>query len=314
MIGTGRVWWLRLVVYLSVLAGLMGGSFAFGLYSGAERTPVFEFVKSLKTRVEDLGVAPGDVSAAETNTRSIVHLYDAEDFARAQAEDTPPADHLEWAGFYRIANSEKDLDGLTPLNPWLPPVIQSRLQPWARAKMEATNGIADDTGQICQPNGQIRATGFAASFLWLPASDKIVIVNGIPETTGIQRIYLNRTHPRNLRPTWNGDSIGYWDKETLVVDTVGFNDKSWLHSTMEPHTEELRWIQRVKRVRDGAYLEIQYTVEDRKALTSAYTYTRYYRRVADSMPEVICNDELQMWRDFRNEALQSEHDRARTLD
>ena len=69
----------------------------------------------------------------------------------------------------------------------------------------------------------------------------------------------------------NGDAIGKWDGDTLVVDTIGFNDKSWLMSGMEPHTEEAHMIERMRTVKDGAYFEIVTVVEDRHALTSAYT-------------------------------------------
>jgi hypothetical protein len=82
---------------------------------------------------------------------------------------------------------------------------------------------------------------------------------------------------------------------------------------MEPHSEEVRWIQRIRRIRDGQFIEIHYTVEDRKALTSAYTYTRYYKRIADSMREDVCNDDLQVWREYRNAALGAQLKRARQI-
>jgi hypothetical protein len=304
---------LKAVCYTAALLVLLVAAFGVGLYAGAERTPLFDLVKGIKLQVQALAKEETVPPPTSPDRRDFVRLYDAASIADAQANDTPPADYLEWAGFYRIANSEKDLEGLRPLNAWLPPVIGARLQPWAKAKMETTDGIADDTGAICQPTGVIRTTGYTGSFLWLPGPDKIVMAYGAIETAGVQRIYMNRTHPRNLRPTWNGDSIGYWEGDTLVIDTIGFNDKSWLASTMEPHTEELRWIQRVRRIRDGRYLEIHYTVEDRKALTSAYTYTRYYKRVGDRMPEEICNDDLQVWREYRNEALAAQWQRAREI-
>ena len=126
-------------------------------------------------------------------------------------------------------------------------------------------------------------------------------------------VYLDRTHPKHLLPTWNGHSVGYWDGDALVVDTIGFNDKSWLQPTMEPHTEEARLVQRIRRVGNGSHLEVTYTVEDRKALTSAYSYSRYFRRVADEMPEDVCNDDIQMFRDFRNDALKAQFERAREV-
>jgi hypothetical protein len=300
------------LVYLCLLCALLGLSFAVGLYSGAERTAVFVFARDVKNRIQRFkaGRPPAMTAVAQPQ---VTRLYDSASIAQAQKENAPPANLPEWAGFYRMVTSAEELDGLEPLNPWLPPVIYEHLQPWARAKMEATDGLADDTGAVCQPTGWFRATGFNGGFAWLPGTEKIVVAYRDIEMHGVQRVYLNRTHSPHVQPTWNGDSIGYWDGDTLVIDTVGFNDKSWLQSTMEPHTEETRVIQRVRQVRDGAYLEIHYTVEDRKALTSAYVYSRYFLRVGDSMPENVCNDDLQVWRDYRNEALQRQLERARMI-
>jgi hypothetical protein len=302
---------IKTLTLVLVVCALIGASFAFGLYSGAERTAVFVFARDLKSRIQR--IRTGEPPPTAVPMPKFTRLYDAESIARAQKENAPPENYLSWAGFYRMVTSAKDLDALEPLNPWLPPLIQERLQPWARAKIESTNGIADDTGAVCQPTGWFRATGFNGGFMWLPRPEKIVIAYADIEMHGVQRVYLNRTHPAQLLPTWNGDSVGYWEADTLVVDTIGFNDKSWLQSTMEPHTEETRVLQRIRQVRNGAFLEVHYVVEDRKALTSAYAYTRYFRRVADSMPETVCNDDLQYWRDYRNEALSRELERAREV-
>jgi len=221
---------------------------------------------------------------------------------------TPP----DWTGAYRLAVGQA-LEGFEPLNLDLHPVIVAHLQPWAKTKMEATDGVADDTGQICQPHGLFRNSQ-TATFLWLASPDKIVIAfGGNIATSGVQRIYFNRQHPRNLLPTWNGHSVGHWEGDTLVVDTIGFNDKSWLQVAMEPHTEEAHMIQRIRQVGDGRLLEIQYAVEDRKALTSAYTYTRYYRKIGESLPENVCNQGLQEWREWRGKALQRLIERARIV-
>lgn len=305
----------RAILYGIVFLGLLGVAFGAGLYAGAERTVVFELVRNVRTRIQTALGAPPPPQATSTRRSNADVVHRTPDaIAHAQAQNKPPANYLAWAGFYRIATSEKDLSGLKPENPWLPNVIIPRLQPWARARMEATDGVAEDTGQICQPTGMFRTTGFSGSFLWLPSVEKIVIAYGAIETAGVQRVYLNRTHPRNLRPSWNGDSIGYWEGNTLVVDSIGFNASSWLHPTMEPHSEEVHMVQRIQQVRGGEFLEIQYTVEDWKALTAAYTYSRYYRKLEGSMPEDICNDDLQIWRDFRNQALARQRDRSRKLE
>ena len=229
--------------------------------------------------------------------------------ARAQAPD--------WTGYYTEARG-KNLAGLKQLSPNLSEVVTAHLQPWARAKMEATDGVADDSGAVCQPTGVFRYPVNAAnpgSFLWLPAADKIVIVSFQINTAGVRRIYLNREHPKSLLPTWNGDSIGHWEGDTLVADTIGFNDKSWLHPAMQPHTEETHLIERFRQVSESgnSFLEIASTVEDRKALTSAYAFTRYFRRTGESMPENICNDDIEIWKQFKNKALQRDMKNAREV-
>jgi hypothetical protein len=223
----------------------------------------------------------------------------------------------DWTGYYTEVRG-KNLGGLKQVSPNLAEVVTAHLQPWARAKMEATDGVADDTGAICQADGLFRYPVNAqnpGSFLWLAAPDKIAIVYLQINTAGVQRIYLNREHPKNLLPTWNGDSIGHWEGDTLVVDTIGFNDKSWLHPAMQPHTEEAHLMERFRLVPDGgkSFLEMSATVEDRKALTSAYAFTRYFRKTGESMPENICNDDIEIWRGFKNKALKRDLQNAREV-
>lgn len=298
-----------------LLGAMVAVSFVIGLQAGAERSRLYRRVRSYVPAVDRLLTQDSAPAANGANdSRRRIAVLDAAGMAQAQARQVPPANARDWAGFYRVVNAEKDLDGLQPINQWLPAVIWPRMQPWARAKLEATDGVADDAGQICQPIGLFRTTAFSGAFLWLPGADRIVIVHAPIETAGVQRVHLNRPHPRNLRPTWNGDSVGYWEGDTLIVDTVGFNDKSWLHPTMEPHTEEARFIQRFRRVKGGEFIEGHYTVEDRQALTSAYTYSRYYKRIGDHMPEDVCNDDVQIYREFRSQALKAQLDRARRIE
>jgi hypothetical protein len=235
-------------------------------------------------------------------------------FAQSASAPQPAPD---WTGYYTEVRG-KNLEGLKQVSPNLSDVITAHLQPWARAKMEATDGVADDTGAICQADGIFRYPISAAnpgSFLWLASPNKIVIVYFQINTAGVRRIYLNREHPKNLLPTWNGDSIGHWEGDTLAVDTIGFNDKSWLHPAMQPHTEEAHFMERFRLVSNGgkSFLEMAATMEDREALTSAYTFTRYFTKTGESMPENVCNDDIEIWRGFKNKALKRDMEKAREV-
>jgi len=219
----------------------------------------------------------------------------------------------DWTGYYMLAR-DRDAAGLNIISPDFSKTIADHLQPWAKLKMEETNGIADDTGAVCQPAGILRVPGtpFSGNFLFLPHGDKIVMAFYQNVTSRARRIYLNRQHPNNVPPTWNGHSIGHWEGDTLVVDTIGFNDKSWLSSDMAPHTEETHLMERMRQIQHNGstYIEIVGTVEDRHALTSAYTYSRYYKKQPQEMPVIICADDIEMWKEWRNEQLKKISERA----
>lgn len=226
--------------------------------------------------------------------------------------------HPDWTGFYTLApNRELAPSGLKQDAPGekLNDLITPHLQPWAKARMDATDGVADDTGQVCLPDGIFRYPSMAGRFIWLQERGRIVMVFQNINTAGVRRIYMDRPHPKNLAPSWNGHSIGRWEGDALLVDTVGFNDKSWLFGGMQPHTEEAHLIERMRTVGNGAFMEINITVEDRHALTSPYSYNRYYKKQPEAaeMPEDICNEDPVTWKQYRDAALKKQLDRARQL-
>src|SRR5579872_1126323 len=128
----------------------------------------------------------------------------------------------DWTGYYHAARG-REVQGLNVINPDLNQTVLDHLQPWAKLKMEETDGIADDTGAVCLPAGILRAPGtpYSGNFTFLPSHDKVIMAFWEINTSRVRRIYLNREHPRNLLPTWNGDSIGRFEGDTLVVDTIG---------------------------------------------------------------------------------------------
>jgi len=79
-----------------------------------------------------------------------------------------------------------------------------------------------------------------------------------------------REHPKNLELTWNGHSIGRWDGDTLVVDTIGIRDESWLDSGGHEHSTQLHVVERYRRV-DAETLEVERTLTDPIALAEPFT-------------------------------------------
>jgi hypothetical protein len=88
-----------------------------------------------------------------------------------------------------------------------------------------------------------------------------------------RQIFLDgRGHPKELNPAWQGHSVGHWEGDTLVVDTVGFNGLGWIYGGY-PMTEALHVIERFRRV-DLGHLETEMTMEDPPVLRKPWTQKR----------------------------------------
>src|ERR1041385_1738479 len=232
--------------------------------------------------------------------------------AQSKAPATKSPVPSGWVGTWALISKDFP-EGIKPELPYaeLDKYISTKLQPWAAAKQQATEWDIDDTGQVCKPDGIFRQ-GHAgiAGFRFIEAgAEKLYQIWAMNvEERGLQRIYFNSPHPKNTLPMWNGDSRGHWEDDTLVVDTIGFNDKSWLLSDRHPHTEELHVIERYRLFGQGQYMFLRVIVDDRKALTSPYTFTRYYRKAPDAAEALSgpCNQNLpeeDLWRMRRDELL-----------
>jgi hypothetical protein len=110
-----------------------------------------------------------------------------------------------------------------------------------------------------------------------------------------RQIFMDGRHPApaDLDPSWYGHSIGRWEGDTLVVDTVGFNDKFWFDFKGHPHTEKLHTIERYTRPNRGT-LVVETTVDDLGAYTKPFTVTFTARlRPNEELMEYICNENNQ---------------------
>jgi len=106
-----------------------------------------------------------------------------------------------------------------------------------------------------------------------------------------RRIYTDgRALPEDPQPTWLGYSVGKWEGDILVVQTAGFNDKSWLDVMGHPHSEALRITERYRR-RDFGHLDAEMTFDDPKMYTRPFTIKFTYRLLTDSdILEFFCNE------------------------
>ena len=123
----------------------------------------------------------------------------------------------------------------------------------------------------------------------------------------IRQIHTDgREHRTDLAAMWMGDSTGHWEGDTLVIETVNLNDKTWVDRRGVPHSDQMRVIERIRRVGDEQ-LQIDVTVEDPIAFTEPWTGTRIYRSVDWDVEEFVCMDNVN-FEAFEQEVL--DYDRA----
>jgi hypothetical protein len=149
---------------------------------------------------------------------------------------------------------------------------------WTRAVSDDRRRNELEPHTRCKPSGGPRQwlTPYGAEFLELP-EQKVAYIFDIGGPHSYRTIYLDgRTHPRPVRPSYYGHSIGWWEGDTLVVDTVGFNEGFWIDRGQLPHTDQLHLIERYTRTAVGA-MRYELTVDDPGAYTAPFTGTSNLR-------------------------------------
>src|ERR1051326_28912 len=102
-------------------------------------------------------------------------------------------------------------------------------------------------------------------------------------------VKLNREHPKNLESTWFGDSVGRWDGDTLVIDTIGFNGNTRLDTIGHPHSDALHMIQTLKRT-DAGHIAYTVTIDDPKAYSKPWKNERTFTLMNTEIIEYSCEE------------------------
>jgi hypothetical protein len=174
------------------------------------------------------------------------------------------------------------------------------LQAWAEAKFKSVkpgygphaSALSEDPISDCLPPGMPRIFLIPFPMQIVQFPDEVVILFEYDHF--VLHIYTDRReHPKNIDPTWMGDSIGKWEGDTLVVDTVGLTDKSWLDQVGHPHSDALHVVERIRRVDHGT-LQDDFTIDDPKAYTRPWTGQLIFKlRTGWHLMEYICEDHME---------------------
>lgn len=171
---------------------------------------------------------------------------------------------------------------------WLPEEVLS-IAPRANALLlnRQASERKQDPDSNCTLSGVPRIETGQTPFKILQAADEVVIL--YQAFTTFRQVFTDgRPLPQDPQPSWLGYSVGKWDGDTLVVETVGFNDLTWLDNAGTPHSDSLHVTERFHR-RDPKRLDIQITIDDPKTFSKPLTVTQHARLLPSTdLTEFIC--------------------------
>ena len=195
----------------------------------------------------------------------------------AAAQSAPSKDAAEpWKG---------DLTGVWqgPYTPDLTRGTQAELTAWGKAAFDKFNGTTDP----CLPVGVTRQANAPDPIEIVQTPQRVVIMY---ESWAVFRSIPTdgRDHPKNLDPTWLGNSVGHWDGDTLVMDVTGMNDKTALDTNGHPHSDKLHLTERFRRTGPKT-MSYQVTVDDPVAYMAPWTQSRVFQlKPGFELMEYVC--------------------------
>jgi hypothetical protein len=188
-----------------------------------------------------------------------------------------PGDPTAIVGSRQMANIGIDLPGGLPYQPWLA----------ALAKVRTDNLAKDDPHIRCLPDNFLRAYGMPHLLKFVHSPGLLVVLNEVD--AGYRQVFTDaRPLPEDPNPSWQGYSSGKWSGDTLVIDTIGLRDDTWIDWNGSVLTQAAKVREQIRRP-DFGHLDIQVTVDDPKAYTKPWTIALTQRIVVDTeLIDEIC--------------------------
>jgi hypothetical protein len=177
----------------------------------------------------------------------------------------------------QMRNIGVDLPGGLPYQPWQLPIVKERTD----------NEAIDDPHIRCLPDNFIRAYGLPHLLKFVHTPQLLVVLNEM--NAGYRQVFIDgRPLPKDPNPSWQGYSSAQWSGDTLVIDTIGLRNDTWLDWNGSALTEAAKVREEIRRP-DFGHLEIKVNVDDPKAYTKPWTVTLKQRIVVDTeLIDEIC--------------------------
>ena len=205
------------------------------------------------------------------------------------AEPTPrlPDGRPDLSGVW---NGGGGIRGLKPgeemiMTTWAQAIFDYRTDP-------SGNAANEDPNLHCLPSGVPRMSPYPWRVVQTPTHrpETHIFILFEANIHSYRQIFMDgRPHAEDPNPSWYGDSIGWWEGDTLVVDTTGYNDKFWFSFEGHPHSEQLHTIERFTRI-DKNTLEWEITIDDPIAYEKPFTVLTRARPIEGELMEYICTE------------------------
>jgi hypothetical protein len=177
------------------------------------------------------------------------------------------------------------------------------LKPWVVERMKKDNAEVLAGKIAFTPHSSCTHAGVPAFHLYgfqplyfVQTPKEIVMIYSHDQQ--VRRVYLDVPHSANPKPSWYGESVGHYEGDTLVVDTIGLNDKTFVNNFRTPHSEKLHVVERIKLVNDGKAMQVDITFEDPDAFNAPWSVMQRYDRIERPMDEQICAENNQHLFDY----------------
>jgi hypothetical protein len=176
-------------------------------------------------------------------------------------------------------------------SPGVPPPLKAEYLKILERRIRAKNSGKPeaDASTQCFPHGMPRVMESPYPIEIVQTEGRITFLHEVAHN--VRRIWLSRPHPQHVTASFLGDSVGHWEGDTLVVDTVGLNDRTFIDDEGSSHSTQEHVIERYRKINGGTQLELIMTVEDPVTLEQPYSYRRVFHWRPDVRPqEYVCEE------------------------
>jgi hypothetical protein len=184
-------------------------------------------------------------------------------------------------GYHYLLGPEQGVP--PPLKPEYMRILERRI----RAKNAGTPEA--DASTQCLPHGMPRLMESPYPIEIVQTPGRITFLHEVAHN--LRRIWMDRGHPAKITPSYMGDSVGRWEGDTLVVDTIGLNERTFIDDEGSSHSDKIHVVERYRKIEGGRKIELEMTVEDPVTLERPYSYRRIYHWRPDIRPaEYVCEE------------------------